>query len=195
MEPGDISRHKSGSLLLRLARVAATAAVISLSGFGPFCAHARAADALGDHTGTITFTISAADVGAGVSWGKGVLTFDGHDYPFRIRGGSGAAIGFSRTHAVGTVYNLYRVSDIEGTYWSVQGEATMGAGKGGAVMENNNGIYIKFTSTSSGARLAFSVERLTVRLNPGATPPAPQQPATTPAATNTAPATSPASHQ
>lgn len=69
----------------------------------------------------------------------------------------------------------------------------MGAGKGGAVMENNNGIYIKFTSTSSGARLAFSVERLTVRLNPGATLPA-QQSAAPPAAT-TAPPSSPASHQ
>lgn len=179
---------------MRLACVAVTAAVMSLSGFGPLCAHARAADALGDHTGTITFAISAADVGAGVSWGKGVLTFEGHDYPFRIRGGSGAAIGFSRTKAVGTVYNLYRVQDIEGTYWSVQGEATVGAGKGGAVMENNNGIYIKFTSTSSGARLAFSVERLTVRLNPGTTLPAQQQPAATPAPA-AVPATSPASHQ
>lgn len=68
--------------------------------------------------------------------------------------------------ATGTVYNLYRLQDVEGTYWSVQGEATIGAGKGGAVMENNNGIHIKFTSSSSGARLAFSVERLTLRLTP-----------------------------
>ncbi|GAN87673.1 hypothetical protein LU298_03715 [Komagataeibacter intermedius] len=150
---------------MRLVSLAAVAAAVSLSGLAPFtCAHA--ADALGQNTATITFTLSAADLGAGMSWGKGVLTFEGHDYPFRIRGGSGAAIGFSRTHATGTVYNLYRVADIEGTYWSVQGEATVGAGKGAAVMENNNGIHIKFSSRSTGARLAFSVERLTISLTP-----------------------------
>ncbi|MCE2565108.1 hypothetical protein [Komagataeibacter sp. FNDCF1] len=153
---------------MRLASLAVVAAIVSLSGIG-FAPHARAAaDALGEHTGTITFKLSAADLGAGMSWGKGVLTFEGHDYPFRIRGGSGAAIGFSTTHATGTVYNLYRIQDVEGTYWSVQGEATVGAGRGGAVMENNNGIHIKFTSSSSGARLAFSVERLTLRLTPDA---------------------------
>ncbi|WP_408884727.1 hypothetical protein [Komagataeibacter saccharivorans] len=150
---------------LRLASLAAAAVVMSVSSIGPVT-YAHAADALGDHTGTIAFTLSAADLGAGVSWGKGILTFEGHDYSFRIHGGSGAAIGFSRTRATGTVYNLYRLQDIEGTYWSVQGEATVGAGKGGAVMENNNGIYIKFTSSSSGARLAFSVERLTLKLKP-----------------------------
>jgi len=152
---------------LRLASLAVAAAVVSLSGIGSIT-QAHAVDALGEHTATISFRLSAADLGAGVSWGKGVLSFEGHDYPFRIHGGSGAAIGFSTTQATGTVYNLYRVQDVEGTYWSVQGEATMGAGKGGAVMENNNGIHIKFTSNSTGARLAFSVERLTLRLTPDA---------------------------
>ncbi|MCE2575567.1 hypothetical protein [Komagataeibacter sp. FNDCR2] len=138
---------------------------MSLSTVGPVT-HARAVDALGSPTATVVFTLSAADLGAGVSWGKGVLTFEGRDYPFSVHGGSGAAIGFSRTRAVGSVYNLYRIQDLVGTYWSVQGEATVGAGKGGAVMENNNGVYIKFTSRSSGARLAFSVERLTLKLTP-----------------------------
>ncbi|BAK83930.1 hypothetical protein [Komagataeibacter medellinensis] len=150
---------------MRLASLAVAAAVVSLSGIGSIT-QTHAADALGEHTATISFRLSAADLGAGVSWGKGVLSFEGHDYPFRIRGGSGAAIGFSTMQATGTVYNLYRLQDVEGTYWSVQGEATIGAGKGGAVMENNNGIHIKFTSSSSGARLAFSVERLTLRLTP-----------------------------
>ncbi|WP_048852308.1 hypothetical protein [Komagataeibacter europaeus] len=113
----------------------------------PFaCAHA--ADALGDHTATIAFTLSAADLGAGMSWGKGVLTFEGHDYPFRIRGGSGAA-----------------------------------------VMENNNGIHIKFTSRSSGARLAFSVERLTISLTPDA------KAASAPVSATLAAATTPAVHE
>lgn len=173
---------------MRLASLAAVAAAVSLSGMAPFtCAHA--ADALGDHTATIAFTLSAADLGAGMSWGKGVLTFEGHDYPFRIRGGSGAAIGFSKTHATGTVYNLYRIQDIEGTYWSVQGEATVGAGKGAAVMENNNGIHIKFTSRSSGARLAFSVERLTISLTPDA------KAASAPVSATLAAATTPAVHE
>lgn len=164
---------------MRLASLAAVAAV-SLSGIIPFTP-AHAVDALGEHTATVAFTLSAADLGAGMSCGKGVLTFEGHDYPFRIRGGSGAAIGFSKTHAIGTVYNLYRIQDIEGTYWSVQGEATVGAGKGGAVMENNNGIRIKFTSRSSGARLAFSVERLTISLTPDAKTAAAAPPPITPA--------------
>lgn len=150
---------------LRLASVAALSAVAVLPALFPVHAHAApATDALGERTGEVVFTLSAADLGAGMSWGKGTLTFQGHTYNFGIRGGSGAAIGFSHIHAKGTVFNLYRAQDLEGTYWSVQGEATMGAGTGGAVMENNNGVRIKFTSRSTGARLAFSVERLTIRL-------------------------------
>ncbi|POF61447.1 hypothetical protein [Novacetimonas maltaceti] len=152
---------------MRLAYVAALSAAVALPVFAVAPLHAAyAADALGERTGAITFTISAADLGAGMSWGKGVLTFQGHDYNFGIRGGSGAAIGFSKMRAQGTVFNLYRAQDLEGTYWSVQGEATIGAGTGGAVMENNNGVRIKFTSHTSGARLAFSVERLTIKLRP-----------------------------
>ena len=149
---------------MRLASVAALSAVVALPVFATAAVPAHAADALGERTGEITFTISAADLGAGMSWGKGVLSFQGHDYNFGIRGGSGAAIGFSKMRAKGGVFNLYRAQDLEGTYWSVQGEATIGAGTGGAVMENNNGVRIKFTSHTSGARLAFSVERLTIRL-------------------------------
>ncbi|GCE84965.1 hypothetical protein [Komagataeibacter diospyri] len=128
---------------------------------------ARAADALGQPTAKICFTLRDAALAGGYSWGKGRLYFGNHSYPVKITGGGAVGIGYSKLKGDGTVYNLARLSDINGTYWSVRAEATMARGRNVAVLDNNHGVDIKTTMRTSGAHLAAAVMRLTLRVDPG----------------------------
>lgn len=131
----------------------------------PHCAWA--ADALGQPTARICFTLRDAALAGGYSWGKGRLYFGTHSYPVKMTGGGAVGIGYSKLKGDGTVYNLARLSDINGTYWSVRAEATMARGRNVAVLDNNHGVDIKTSMHTSGAHLAAAVMRLTLRVDPG----------------------------
>ncbi|GAN64343.1 hypothetical protein AA0313_1025 [Acetobacter indonesiensis NRIC 0313] len=147
---------------MRLASFAAVAALtFSTASLAPA---AYAADAMGSPTGKITLSAKSADVGVGYTWGDGTLSYGGKSYKFAITGGTIAAVGFSKIEGVGTVYNLHRVQDFAGTYAAAHGEATLGSGLGGAVLENKNGVRIKIETISKGARLAGSAQGLTFEL-------------------------------
>nr|WP_255673960.1 hypothetical protein [Komagataeibacter sp. FNDCF1] len=128
---------------------------------------AWAADALGQPTARLCFSLRDVALAGGYSWGRGRLYFAGHSYPVRITGGGAVGIGYSRLRGEGTVYNLARLSDINGTYWSVRAEATIARGRNVAVLDNNHGVDIKTTMHTSGAHLAAAVMRLTLRVDPG----------------------------
>ncbi|WP_230975394.1 hypothetical protein [Acetobacter garciniae] len=146
---------------------------ITLALCGVWSMPAQAATALGPVTAEVTFISRSASLGLGYTWGHGVLTYGGRQYPFEVRGASAASIGFSSGTSVGKVYNLQRVEDFEGTYWALSGEATIGAGVSGSLMENNDGVRIRLQENRSGGRLAASPSRLTVRFVTAANPPAP----------------------
>ncbi|GAN69714.1 hypothetical protein [Acetobacter orleanensis] len=150
---------------MRFASVASVAAVAALtfSSISTMPA-AHAADAMGSPTAKITISAKSADVGIGYTWGDGKLTYGGHTYKFSITGGTIAAVGFSKIEGKGTVYNLHRLQDFNGTYGAAHGEATLGNGLGGAVLENKNGVRIKIETATKGARLASSAEGLTLTL-------------------------------
>lgn len=146
-------------------RFASVAAVAALA-FSPISMMpaAHAADAMGSPAGKITLSAKSADVGVGYTWGDGRLTYGGHTYKFSVTGGTIAAVGFSTIEGNGTVYNLHRVQDFDGTYGAAHGEATLGSGLGGLVLENKNGVRIKIETATKGARLASSAEGLTLKL-------------------------------
>lgn len=144
-------------------RFAPMAAVAALS-LASFTAPVMAAAPLGAPSGTITLTAKSADLGVGYTWGDATLVFDHHTYHFSVTGAQIAAVGFSEVTSKGTVYNLHKASDFEGTFASVSGEATLGTGLGGAVLENKNGVRLKIESTAKGARLAAAGQGLTFKL-------------------------------
>lgn len=126
-------------------------------------APAMAERVLGPVSGEVKFISHSADLGVGYTWGKGVLIYAGQQYPFEVSGASAAAIGFSSGDSVGKVYNLQRVEDFEGTYWALSGEATIGQGLSGSLMENNEGVRIRLDENRTGGRLAASPSRLSIR--------------------------------
>ncbi|WP_208858906.1 hypothetical protein [Acetobacter ascendens] len=151
----------SGSPLMRSAsRHFAAALALCGAWFMP----AGAETMLGPVTATVTFNTRSADLGVGYTWGRGVLTYGGRQYPFEIKGTSAIAVGYSSGHSVGKVYNLQRIEDFEGTFWALSGEATVGRGVGGLLMENNDGVRIRLDEYRSGGRIAASPSRLTIHL-------------------------------
>ena len=126
-------------------------------------APAMAEQVLGPVSGEVKFISHSASLGVGYTWGRGVLTYAGKQYPFEVSGASAAAIGFSSGDSVGTVYNLQRIEDFEGTYWALSGEATIGRGVSGSLMENSDGVRIRLDENRSGGRLAASPSRLSIR--------------------------------
>ncbi|WP_249210783.1 hypothetical protein [Acetobacter persici] len=131
---------------------------------GTWSLTACAQTALGPVTGEVSFHTSSADLGVGYTWGHGVLTYGGRSYPFSVSGASAAAIGYSSGDSVGKVYNLQRIEDFPGTFWALSGEATVGRGVSGQLMENDNGVRIRLDYTRGGARIAASPSRLTIRM-------------------------------
>ncbi|GBQ34832.1 hypothetical protein GOB83_01915 [Acetobacter fabarum] len=141
-------------------------AALALS--GAWALPAGAETVLGPAMAEVTFKTRSADLGVGYTWGNGVLTYGGHDYPFEVSGASAAAIGFSSGNSVGKVYNLQRLEDFAGTYWSLSGETTVGKGVAGHLMENDSGVRIRLDEIRTGGRLAASPSRLTIRFLPAA---------------------------
>ena len=140
-------------------------------------APAMAEQVLGPVSGEVKFISHSADLGVGYTWGKGVLTYAGKPYPFEVSRASAAPIGFSSGDSIGKVYNLQRVEDFEGTYWALSGEATIGQGVSGSLMENNDGVRIRLEENRTGGRLAASPSRLSIRfIKPNKTAQTPKTP-------------------
>jgi hypothetical protein len=78
-------------------------------------------------SGTISLSATSMAAGIGAQWGDGTLTLNnGKTYRFAIQGLEVGGVGFGDLHAQGTVYNLRRVSDLEGLYVAADANVAMG---------------------------------------------------------------------
>lgn len=85
----------------------------------------------------------------GGSKGKGVLHFNGKDYPFTFSGNSVGGIGATKIDAVGTVYNLKGIEDFPGTYSGMGVGAVAVKGTGASSWENNKGVVVQMRAKSA----------------------------------------------
>ena len=113
-----------------------------------------------------TLKLSEGQVGVGIgwSWGKGVLTYKGKDYPFKVEGLSVGDVGITKAEAVGKVYNLKKRSDFNGNYTSAAAQGTLGGGAGASAMKNQNGVVIELTLTTQGVNLKLAAEGVKLKL-------------------------------
>ena len=107
---------------------------------------------------TLKLSEGQVAVGIGWSWGKGVLTYKGKDYPFKVEGLSVGDVGVTKADAVGKVYNLKKMSDFNGTYTSAAAQGTLGGGAGVSTMKNQNGVVINLESTTQGVNVKLAGE-------------------------------------
>jgi hypothetical protein len=117
--------------------------------------------------GTVKITSRTASPGIGLSWGDGVLTYKGQDYPFIFQ-----AKGLYRdvdteitaTELSGEVFNLKSLSVFNGTYNKTDAEPS-GAGPGSRVtMKNLNGVVVRLASTVEGRKFVLGRDGMKIEL-------------------------------
>jgi hypothetical protein len=110
----------------------------------------------------IAFAKAGLIVGAG--GGRGVLTYRGRDYPFRVSGLSlGVTIGASAMRLTGRVSGLREVKDFAGTYDAVGGGGAFIGGVGGVQLTNRKGVVITLQGIEAG--MEFAANRSAIRIS------------------------------
>ena len=98
--------------------------------------------------------------------GKGVLHFNGKDYPFTFKSASAGlgAKAVKKMSATGKVYFLNQVEDFGGKYTSVAQTAMAGSSKVAATYKNDKGVTIDLRGTVEGVGLSLGGGIATVEL-------------------------------
>ena len=113
---------------------------------------------------TVKLSEGEVAVGIGWSWGKGVLTYKGKTYPFKVEGLTVGEVGVTKAEATGEVFNLTKLEDFGGVYRAASAEATADKGKGVTTLQNGAGVNLHLKSTTKGASLKLAVEGLKLTL-------------------------------
>ena len=112
----------------------------------------------------IQLSTTSVGAGIGVSWGSGTLTQAGKDYPLKVDGLTVGTVGIAKATALGKVYNLKNINDINGTYTAIGAGATVGGGGAGLTMKNANGVVIDAVSTNEGVKFTIGTSGVTITL-------------------------------
>ena len=136
----------------------------------PSAADARKAEKF-KPTATVTIKATTVVVGVGVSWGEGVLTFQGEDHPFKVGGLSLVGVGGSSIEAEGTVFNLEKLEDFGGTWGEASGAAVLGRQSAGGITMRNGGVYMTLAGKQKGAQLSAGGGGLSIQFADVAAPP------------------------
>ena len=127
----------------------ALAILVACTGL-PQASHAQA-------MGEVRVVFAKAGLIAGAGAGRGVLTYRGRDYPFRVRGLSlSVTIGASAMRLTGTVTGLREVHAVGG------GGAWVG-GLGGVQLTNRKGVSITLWGFEAG--MEFAANRSGIRIS------------------------------
>jgi len=114
--------------------------------------------------GTVTIDEKQINLGIGASWGSGVLTYQGAEYEFKIKGFKALAVGVAKVSAAGDVYNMDDLSKFSGTYNAASASIALGGGVGGQTLGNQNGVNIHLRSTQKGVNLNLGIDGITIEL-------------------------------
>ena len=116
-------------------------------------------------SGPISLSATSLAAGVGAQWGDGILTLNnGKTYRFAIQGLEVGGVGFADLHAQGTVYNLRRVSDLEGLYVAGDANVAVGSGPGMQTMRNEHGVVINLSSEQQGVKLTLGGQGVRITL-------------------------------
>jgi hypothetical protein len=113
---------------------------------------------------TIKLVSKSVAAGAGIAWGSGKVHYKGKYYDIDVDGLTVGSVGVSSITAVGRVYNLKKLEDLDGQYTAAVAGATVGGGTGGLAMKNQNGVEVRFTATTRGLSFTAGVSGVKIAL-------------------------------
>ena len=119
--------------------------------------------------GTVKITSRTVAPGTGLSWGEGVLTYKGRDYPFTFK-----AAGLFRdvdtkiaaAELSGQVFDLKNPEDFAGNYQKVETQTSESGSTSRATMKNQNGVVVNLTSMIEGRKFNLAREGMEIELKP-----------------------------
>ena len=109
-------------------------------------------------SGLVTLNMKSVALGVGGSWGDGVLTYQGRNYPFSISGLSLVDVGISNYTGAGKVYDLSSPGNLAGNYAAGQATFAVAGGDSAMSMKNAKGVTIvilKNEGQESGTQLSI----------------------------------------
>jgi len=117
--------------------------------------------------GTIKVTTRMVAPGIGLSWGDGVLTYQGQEIPFTFQ-----ANGLFRNvdeniiaaELSGQVFNLNNAADFAGNYQKTEEKDSDSGAGSSATMKNEKGVVVNLVSIVAGRKFNLSREGLKVEL-------------------------------
>ena len=114
-------------------------------------------------TGIVRVEVMKGGLIVGVGAGRGVLTYHGRDYRFRISGLSvGLAAGASTSRLVGRASYLHQLSDFAGTYSAAGLGGAWVAGAGGVQLKNDKGVIITLQGGRIGVEFAANLTSISI---------------------------------
>ena len=114
--------------------------------------------------GYVSVVFARAGLIVGAGGGRGVLTYRGRDYPFRVSGLSlGIAIGASAMRLTGRVSGLRELQDFSGSYDAVGAGGALVGGFGGVQLSNKKGVTITLQGAVTGVE--FAANRSGIRIS------------------------------
>jgi hypothetical protein len=117
-------------------------------------------------TGSATFSGETVAVGLSFTWGKGILTYKGRQYPFKVDGISAIGVGVSKMTGTGKIYNLKTLGDFNGLYATAGGGASLGSqGVSSASLRNDKGVSIEFHAKTRGISLNLDLSGVRITLD------------------------------
>jgi hypothetical protein len=117
--------------------------------------------------GRVKITTRSVSPGIGLSWGDGVLTYKGQDYPFTFQAKGlfrNVDAGITAAELSGQVFNLKRVAVFNGTYHKVEADTSDLGGGSRATMKNLNGVVVNLVSTIEGRKFILGSDGMTIKL-------------------------------
>jgi hypothetical protein len=124
----------------------------------------RLAAAQGVPTGTIELSGGSVAVGIGYTWGKGILIFEGKRYPIKVEGLSIVQVGVSSYTASGTVYDLTKLSNVNGIYTAASAGVAIAGGASATAMKNSHGVLIQMVSNHMGLNFSLAPKGVKIEL-------------------------------
>ncbi|MDD5641464.1 MAG: hypothetical protein PHX53_07410 [Syntrophales bacterium] len=114
--------------------------------------------------GEITLQSTQVAAGVGVTWGDGILKFQGKQYKFQARGLDAGAVGISKISAKGDVYNMKSAADFPGHYVAAQAGVAVIKGEIGLLMRNEKGTVINLKATQKGVQLSLGGQGMNITM-------------------------------
>ena len=117
--------------------------------------------------GALKITTRTVAPGTGLSWGEGLLSYKGQDYPltFEARGlFRNVDAEITAAELSGQVFNLKSPEDIAGNYQMVEAKDAESATGSRATIKNEKGVVINLVSTVAGRKFNLAFSGLDVEL-------------------------------